>query len=96
MEYGKETKFFSFNAMQKQIITRNALLPIVDAFPVFPSIINLIDLNCINMHASIADEEENTTELKFGDVDFSQVQCLTNDEMYLLLTKRQAHGFTNE
>jgi hypothetical protein len=49
------------------------------------------------MHASIADEVEDATQLQFGDLDFSNVQCLTNDEMYLLLTKRQANGFnTNE
>jgi hypothetical protein len=47
------------------------------------------------MHAA-TDEEENTKELKFGDVDFEKVQTLTNDEMYYLLTKRQNAGITNE
>lgn len=49
----------------------------------------------VNMHAS-TDDEENAIELKFGDIDFQKVQCLTNDEMYYLLTKRQAAGLTNE
>jgi hypothetical protein len=47
------------------------------------------------MHAA-TDEEENTKELKFGDINFDQVQTLTNDEMYYLLTKRQDAGHTNE
>jgi hypothetical protein len=34
------------------------------------------------------DEDENASELQFGD-EFSNVTCLTNDEMYFLLVKRQ-------
>lgn len=37
------------------------------------------------------DEEENASELQFGD-EFSNVTCLTNDEMYFLLVKRQEAG----
>ena len=47
------------------------------------------------MHAA-TDEEENANELQFGDVNFDEVQSLTNDEMYYLLTKRQEAGLTNE
>lgn len=47
------------------------------------------------MH-SATDEEENTKELKFGEVEFDKVQTLTNDEMYYLLTKRQEQGMNNE
>jgi hypothetical protein len=49
----------------------------------------------LTMHAA-TDEDENTKELKFGDINFDQVQTLTNDEMYYLLTKRQDAGHTNE
>jgi hypothetical protein len=43
------------------------------------------------------DEGENANELKFGNVDFSAVQTLSNDEMYLLLLDRQRKsGFSNE
>lgn len=37
------------------------------------------------------DEEENANELQFGD-EFAGVECLTNDEMYFLLSKRQEKG----
>lgn len=42
------------------------------------------------------DEEENTNELQFGDINFDEVQSLTNDEMYFLLAKRHDAGITNE
>lgn len=47
------------------------------------------------MHAA-TDEDENANELRFGDVDFDKVQCLTNDEMYFLLTKRIENGYSND
>ncbi len=47
------------------------------------------------MH-SATDEEENVNELKFGTTNFDEVQSLTQDEMYYLLTKRQEQGLTNE
>ncbi len=34
------------------------------------------------------EEDENASELQFGD-EFANVTCLTNDEMYFLLAKRQ-------
>ena len=42
------------------------------------------------------DEEENASELQFGDIRFDEVQTLTNDEMYFLLAKRNDAGLSNE
>lgn len=42
------------------------------------------------------EEKENALELQFGDIKFDQVQCLTQDEMFLLLSKRLQDGITNE
>lgn len=42
------------------------------------------------------EEEENANELQFGNVDFDQVETLTNDEMYLILLKRHNAGVSNE
>lgn len=42
------------------------------------------------------DEEENALELQFGDINFDEVETLTNDEMYFLLLERHDAGITNE
>ena len=47
------------------------------------------------MSATI-EEDENANELQFGNINFDEVETLTNDEMYLLLAKRHNAGMTNE
>jgi hypothetical protein len=47
------------------------------------------------MSATI-EEDENANELQFGNIDFEETETLTNDEVYLLLLRRQNAGVTNE
>jgi hypothetical protein len=44
--------------------------------------------------SAVASEEENAGELQFGKefVDEVEVQCLTNDEVFFLLSKRSLTG----
>lgn len=46
------------------------------------------------MHQS-TDEEENCLQLQFGDIDFTQLQCLNNEEIYYLLNERKKAGVDN-
>lgn len=48
-----------------------------------------------NMSATI-EEDENANELQFGNINFDEVETLTNDEMYLVLVKRHNAGVSNE
>jgi hypothetical protein len=48
-----------------------------------------------SMSATI-EEDENANELQFGNIDFEETETLTNDEVYLLLLRRQNAGVTNE
>jgi hypothetical protein len=47
------------------------------------------------MSATI-EEDENANELQFGNINFDEVETLTNDEMYLVLLKRHNAGVSNE
>mmetsp|Transcript_91889 Transcript_91889/g.180074 ORF Transcript_91889/g.180074 Transcript_91889/m.180074 type:complete len:151 (+) Transcript_91889:115-567(+) len=47
------------------------------------------------MSATI-EEDENANELQFGNINFEEVETLTNDEMYLVLVKRHNAGVSNE
>jgi hypothetical protein len=47
------------------------------------------------MSATVEDNE-NACTLDFGEVDFEQLEVLTNDEMFLLLGRRHEEGVTNE
>jgi hypothetical protein len=47
------------------------------------------------MSATIEDDE-NANELQFGNINFDEVETLTNEEMFLLLAKRHNAGMSNE
>jgi len=42
------------------------------------------------------EDNENACTLDFGEVDFEQLEVLTNDEVFLLLGRRLEEGVTNE
>lgn len=46
--------------------------------------------------SAMVEEDENSNELQFGNINFDEVETLTNDEMYLLLAKRHNAGMSNE
>jgi len=48
------------------------------------------------MSGGVTNDAEDANELQFGDFNFAEVQSLTNDEMYFLLTRRNKAGITNE
>ena len=46
--------------------------------------------------SATTEEDENANELHFGNINFDEVETLTNDETYMLLAKRQNAGMSNE
>ena len=46
--------------------------------------------------SATTEDDENANELQFGNINFDEVDTLTNDETYMLLAQRHSAGMTNE